>query len=89
MHYQQTKQTIKRGQYKIVKLRQSKQGIPKFTYLNDIELLQKGIINAGMKQENGEDIKKNIDFIFIMTQIVQEAFDKPLAFFHLEFVNHV
>jgi hypothetical protein len=41
--------------------------IQELTYLNDIKLLQKGIINAGMKQEDGEYIKKNIDFCFVMS----------------------
>lgn len=57
-------------------------------YLNDIKLLQESIINASMKQEDGEYIKENIHFRFVMSQIIQEAFDKPFAFFHLHSDNH-
>lgn len=40
--------------------------IQRVKYLNDIELLEKSIVNATMKQEDGEYIKKNIHFSFIM-----------------------
>lgn len=65
-----------------------KNRIQESKYLNDIKLLQKSIINASMKKEDGEYIEKNIDFSFVVSQIIQEAFDKPLAFFHLYLSNH-
>lgn len=37
-----------------------------------------------MKQKDGKDIKKNIDFSLVMSQVIEEAFHKPFAFFDLQ-----
>lgn len=52
-------------------------------YLNNVKLPQKGVVNPTMEQENRENIEKNIDFRFFMSQIVEEALDKPFALFYL------
>jgi len=54
-------------------------------HLNDIEFLEKSIVDASVVQENGRDIKENIHFILIMPQMIEEAFYKPFAFFDLHF----
>ena len=55
-------------------------------YLNNIKLLQKCKVNPGTEQKDGEYVKKNIHFSFLMSQIVQEALHKPFAFFDLHFI---
>lgn len=36
-------------------------------YLNNVELPQKGVVNTTMKQENRENIKKNVHFRLFMS----------------------
>ena len=53
------------------------------TYLNYIKLLQEGEVYSSTEKKNGKNVKQNIDFVFVMSEVIQEALDQPFAFFNL------